>query len=81
MDCFRDTGTSVLYTFEYLMGLAVFGLIYWLLNGILPAFSVISTKDDVYDMAMWAWRAAVVIYLLFGMFYFFRSIKTWVVER
>lgn len=76
-----DTGTSVLYAFEYLIGLATFGLFYWLLNGILPAFAGISTQDDVYQFAMWAWRAAVVIYLLFGMFYFFRSIKTWMVRR
>ena len=78
---FSISGTSVLYAFEYLMGLATFGLIYWLLNGILPEFALISVKDDVYQFAMWSWAAAVVVYLLFGMFYFFRSIKTWRVGR
>jgi len=77
----RISGDSVRYALEYGIGLAIFGLIYWLLDGILPAFSVISVQDDVYDMAMWSWRAAVVIYLLFGMFYFFRSIKTWKVNQ
>jgi len=77
---FSISGTSVLYAFEYLMGLAIFGLIYYLLNGILPEFALISTQDDVYQFANWSWNAAVVVYLLFGMFYFFRSIKTWMVR-
>jgi len=59
----------------------MFGLIYWLLNGILPYFALISVQDDVYQFAMWSWRAAVVVYLIFGMFYFYRTIKTWVIGR
>jgi len=74
-------GTSALYAMEYLIGLPIFGLTYWVLDGIIPAFSIISTQDTVYTFAWYCWDAAVIIYLIFGMFYLYRSIKSWKVVR
>jgi len=70
-------GTSVIFVFEYLIGIFIFGLVYWLLDGILKDFMFISVQDSVYNFAIWSFNAAVIIYLIFGMFYLYRSIKTW----
>lgn len=70
-------GTSVIYATEYIIGLVVFGLIFWLLDGILIDFVGVSTRDTVYYFAWYTWDAAVIIYLIFGMYYFYRSIKRW----
>lgn len=74
-------GTSVIYAMEYLLGLAMFGLVYWLLDGILPEFAFVSVQDTAYNFAWYMWDAAIIIYILFGMFYFYRSIKIWKVGR
>lgn len=74
-------GTSIIYAFEYLMGFPIFGLVYWILNGILVEFRSVSVQDDVYLFANWMWSAAVIIYVIFGMFWFYRSIKTWKLMR
>ena len=69
--------TSAFYVIEYLAGLFFFGLVYWMLNGILPAFAVMSVKGDVYNLANYIWGAAVIIYMIFGIWYFIIRIKTW----
>ena len=76
-----SSGTSILYVFEYLAGFPVFGLVYWILNGILVEFKPVSVQDDVYLFANWMWSAAVIIYVIFGMFWLYRSIKTWKLMR
>jgi hypothetical protein len=69
--------TSAVYVLEYLSGLLFFGLLYWILNGILPYFAEMSTKGDVYTLAGYLWAGAVVVYLIFGIWYFIIRIKTW----
>lgn len=70
-----NRGTAVFYAFDYVIGLGVFGFTYWLLNGILPAFQVMSTTGTIYQLAMFFWAGAVVIYLVFGPFYFWNKLK------
>lgn len=69
--------TSAVYVFEYLAGLFFFGLFYWILNGILPEFRFMSMTGSVFDLANYLWKAIVVIYLIFGIWYFIIRIKTW----
>jgi hypothetical protein len=69
--------TSAVYVFEYLAGLFFFGLAYWLFNGILPEFAGMSSTGNVYDLAGYIWKAAIVVYLVFGIWYFIIRIKTW----
>lgn len=68
-------GTAVFHAFDYIIGLGVFGFVYWLLNGILPAFQVMSTSGIIYQLAMFFWGGAAVIYLVFGPFYFWNKLK------
>ena len=74
-----SNGTSVIYAFEYMLGLVFFGLFYWIFNGILVEFRAVSVQNDVYLFVNYLWAGSVVIYLVFGMFYFFRRIKTWLI--
>lgn len=69
--------TSGVYVIEYLAGLFIFGLIYVILDTMLPIFATMSSTGDVYDLAGYLWKAAVIIYLIFGIWYFIIRIKTW----
>lgn len=69
--------TAVGHAFDYMIGLAAFGATYWLLNGILPDLGVVSVQDDVYTLAWYLWHATLVIYLIFGVFWFFNALKEW----
>jgi len=69
--------TSVIYAFEYMIGLAVFGFFYWLMNGILVEFQFISVQDTTYTLAMFFWAGILIVYIIFGIWYFIIRIKTW----
>ena len=74
-------GTSVLYAFEYMLGIPFFGISYWVLNGLLIDLRVMSVTDTVYQYANLIWAGAVVVYMIFGIFYFIRQVKTWTIMR
>lgn len=63
--------------FDYLFGLGLFGLVYWLLNGILVELRVLSATGDVYTLANFLWAGALVVYLIFGIFWMVRKLKEW----
>jgi len=73
--------TSVSYAFEYLLSFFVVGTVLWVLSGILVLLSVVSVQNYVYDLCWLYWRGAPVIFMIFGSFYFWRMIKTWMVMR
>ncbi len=73
--------TAVGHTFDYIIGLAVFSFFYWIMNGILPEFGNIAVQDDVTMLAWYFWHGAIIIYLIFGAFWFFNALKVWQVER
>jgi hypothetical protein len=77
MQPIRSRGTGVFYAFDYLIGLAMFGFVYWLLNGILPAFEVMSSTGVVHDLANFLWWAVIIVYLVLGPFYFWNRLKEW----
>lgn len=70
-------GTGVFFAFDYLIGLGVFGFVYWLLNGILPIFEVLSASGVVHDLANFLWWAVLLVYLVLGPFYFWNRLKEW----
>jgi len=51
---------------EYLFGLAVFGFVYWLLDGIRKDIQTISTTGDVLNLMLYFWGGLLVVYLIFG---------------
>lgn len=53
---------------EYLAGIAAFGFIYWIMDGVLGALrsSGVSATGDVYNLMFYMWAAILLIYLLFG---------------
>jgi len=70
-----NRGTAVFYAFDYIIGLGVFGFIYLILNGFIPTFQDISSSGAVYDLAVFLWAASLIIYLIFGPFYFWNRLK------
>ena len=73
--------TAVRYVFDYMFGLGIFGLTYWLLNGILVEFRSVSSPGDVYDWGNYVWWGSLVVYLVFGAFWLPRKLKEWQFER
>jgi len=73
--------SAVRHAFDYLFGLGVFGFFYWILNGILVEFRPVSETGSIYDWANYMWSASVIIYLVFGAFWFFRVLKEWQFEQ
>lgn len=61
----------------YLIGLVVFGFVYWLLNGITDILKVSgihnATDFTSYDILMLVWGGIVVVYLIFGGIWVIRS--------
>ena len=55
-------------TIVYLVGLGVFGFIYWLMNGILEQLEALGVHQTgvVYTFLNMIWLGALVVYLLFG---------------
>ena len=69
--------TAAIAALEYLLGLAVFGFLFWLLDGIQSEFHSVSEKTTVFQFAIYIWGAAVIIYLIIGAFWLPRKIKEW----
>ena len=63
----------------YLIGLVVFGFVYWLLDGItdiIVAANIANTTDFTsYDLILYVWAGIVVVYLIFGGIWMIRSFQ------
>ena len=63
----------------YFIGLAVFGFLYWLLDGILSimrATNIQNTTDFTpWDLLIYIWAGIVVVYLVFGGIWMVRSFQ------
>jgi len=57
---------SFLYVMEYIGGLVLFGLGYWLLDGIKIELESTSSVTDVFTLANYVWTGIIVIYIIFG---------------
>ena len=67
--------TSVGYAFDYIMGLALFGLVWGLLNLMFSQLTAMKTAGDLLTIANVMWDGALVIYIIFGAFWLPRKIK------
>jgi len=59
---------SFLPVLEYLTGIATFGFIYWIMDGLLSEIREvgISETGNVYDLLLYFWVGILVVYLIFG---------------
>ena len=73
----QDTRTSVFYAFDYLIGLVVFGFLYGILNLIVFPFANLDSSDSLHDYVLMIWYGALVVYLVFGPFWFWNKLKEW----
>ena len=66
-----------IYILMYFIGLAVFGFLYWLLNGVLTIIRATGIQDSTTfsstdQLMTYLWFGIVVIYLLFGGYWLVR---------
>lgn len=73
--------TAVFHVFDYMFGIAAFGLLYYILNGIIPSIRSVSLSGDILDWANYMWWGSLIVYLIFGAFYFLNALKLWQFER
>ena len=56
--------------FLYIIGLVVFGIIYWLLDGILDIIIATDVADtttfNCWDLLLYVWAGIVIVYVVFG---------------
>ena len=65
--------------FLYLIGIVIFGLIYWLLNGMLDMIKATNVADTTtftsYDLMLYVWAGIVIVYVIFGGLWLIRSFQ------
>ena len=76
-----SVGTSVLYALDYLFGFVIFGIAYWVLDGIMVEFQVYGTGSIVYNFAHMFWTGAIIVYIILGVFWLPSRIKEWGGDR
>ena len=57
---------SAIHVLEYVGGLVFFGITYWLLDGIQVELQSVSSSGNVYDLYLYFWVGAIIIYIIFG---------------
>jgi len=73
--------TAVWRVFDYMFAIPLFGMMLWVLSGIIVEFRPLSETGAVYDFANYIWYGAPIVFLVFGAFWFLSILKEWRVER
>lgn len=73
----RDPMTGVTHAFDYLIGIAVFGFVYFIFNDPMQIFHSwgVSLNIPNVEFVNYLWAGCLVIYLFFGLFYFLNILK------
>ena len=69
--------TAVTAALEYFIGFPIIGVVYWILNGILVSFRVLTVDSDLLQFCNYMWYGSLVVYLVFGVFWLPRKLKEW----
>ena len=64
---------SAIHVLEYIIGLAVFGFAYWIMDGIVQELKHVSLTTPPYNLIMYLWTGIIVIYLIFGAIWLART--------
>lgn len=68
-------GTSVGYAMDYIVGLALFGLVWGILNLSYSPIYLLTADSDLRTIGNIFWVGTLIIYLIFGAFWLPRKIK------
>ena len=66
---------NVIPVLKYLFGLAVFGFLYWILDGILTLFIAegVHTSGTTWNIMHMFWTGSLIIYMIFGGWWVIRT--------
>lgn len=67
--------TSVYYAFDYIFSIAVFGFLFSILSVIILAFANICSAGTLKDFALYMLSGSLIVFLIFGPFWFFNKLK------
>ena len=59
---------SAIPVMMYLAGIPTFGLLYWLMDGIMDSIlsQNVHVTGDVFDLGFYLWAGMLIVYLIFG---------------
>jgi len=59
---------SFIPVLQYIVGLGIFGFLWWLTNGIVSSIVVVGVhkSGDVWELMQYVWLGIIFIYLIFG---------------
>jgi len=59
---------SFIPVLQYGFGVAVFGFMYWLLDGVIDEFLKVNVHETglIFDLLFYMWAGALLVYLIFG---------------
>jgi len=69
--------TSVFYAFDYIFSIAIFGFLFTIFSLIIVQFANIAASSDLKSWAMFMFYGSLVIFLIFGPFWFFNKLREW----
>jgi membrane-bound ClpP family serine protease len=69
--------TSVYYAFDYIFSIGVFGFLFTILSIIILAFANICATSTLKEYATYMLYGSLLIFLIFGSFWFFNKLKEW----
>lgn len=66
---------SFIPVMKYIVGIGLFGFVYWILNGIMDEFIAagVSKTGTTYELALYLWAGILIIYLIFGGYWVIRT--------
>ena len=70
----QDT-TPVVKVFDYLIGIVVFGFVWFILNDPMNVFHSAFSSVSNGAWVQYLWSGSLIIYLIFGAFYFLSNIR------
>lgn len=72
----QEKTTGIVYVFDYIIGIVFFGIVYLILNTPIAIIDrTLGPSVTNSDWAMFLWFGSLVIYLIFGAFYFLTKLR------
>ena len=68
---------SVYHAMDYIFSLGVFGFMFFIFNLIVQVFATASGNGTLQEFAGYMWYGTLIIFLIFGPFWFFNRLRDW----
>jgi len=73
--------TAVFLAIDYIAGFFIFGIFYWIINGILPEMNLLTPGTDLHTWSQYIWNALLIVYIGLGAWSFLTRLKIYDIRR